>query len=92
MAMLEFHAADHVRHLVKGTEGGGPIWNGQSGVIAGNQRTRNDKQKGHAGREDGESVESAIVRCGNGLQSVLLGPVNRGSFRRSSSHVSHSWE
>jgi len=89
MPVLEFHTADHVRHLVKGTEGGGPIRHGESGVIAGDQGPGDDKQKSHAGREDGEGVKSAIVRCGNDLQTVLLGSREPRVISKKPPRVSH---
>ena len=41
MAVLELHPANHVRHLVEGTECGWPIRYGEARVVTG------DKRAGH---------------------------------------------
>ena len=45
MAVFELHAADHVGHFVEGAEGGGPVRDGETGVIAGDERAGNDQEK-----------------------------------------------
>jgi len=50
-----------VRHFVEGAKAGGPVGDGQSGVIAGDERSGDNQDECCAGGEDGEAVQSAMV-------------------------------
>jgi len=50
----------------------GPVWDGQSGVVAGDQGPGNQKNECCAGYEYGVAVERAIVGCEDSFQRVLL--------------------
>jgi hypothetical protein len=68
MAMFVSDAAHHARHFVEGTEGGRPVGNRQAGIVAGNERSGDDEDKGGAGGEDGEAMQSAMVRDSDTFQ------------------------
>lgn len=80
MPVLELYAADHVRHLVDRSEGGWPIRYGKPCIVAGYERPGHDENKRDARRENRKNVKATIVRCGDSLQSELLGPVKRNAF------------
>ena len=69
MRPLITHAADKVRDLYQIAEGGRPVRNRQTRVIAGNESSSGDDDKSCAGDEDSEGVVCAIVRCGEGVQN-----------------------
>ena len=73
MAVFVFHAANHLRHFVVGAERRGPVGDGQAGIIAGNERSGDDEDKGGAGGEDREPVQSAMVRNFDPLQDSPRG-------------------
>jgi hypothetical protein len=52
----------------EGSEGCGPVRNGESGVVAGNERTSDDEHESRAGYEDSEAVVRAIIPCSERLQ------------------------
>src|SRR5437879_7012545 len=83
MAMLVFHAADHLRHFVEGAEGGRPVGDGQAGVIASDERSGDDQDEGGAGGEDREAVQSAMVRHFDALQVSPLWLLVEGRASRS---------
>ena len=68
MAVLELHPANHVRHLVEGTECGWPIWYGEARVVTGDKGASHNQQERDAGREDGKPMQRAIVRRSDGFQ------------------------
>jgi hypothetical protein len=72
MAMFVSHATNHLRHFVEGTERGRPVGDGQAGVIACDQCSGNNQDKGGAGGENGEAVESAMVRDFDAFQDSPL--------------------
>jgi hypothetical protein len=69
MAPLKLYSSTQ-RWDAEGTEGSGPVGDGEAGVVAGDERPGNDKDKGRAGYEDGEAMVRAIVWCGDGLQAL----------------------
>ena len=69
MDVLELYAADQVGDFVEGSEGSGPVGDGESGVVARDQGSGDDEQEYPAGEEDREAVMRAVVRCGQGLQN-----------------------
>lgn len=69
MCMLELYAADQLRNLVEGSERSRPVRNRQPSVVAGDKCAGNDEKKYPAGKYDRESVQPAIVRCGDGFQN-----------------------
>jgi hypothetical protein len=73
MAMFVLHAANHARNLVEGTEGGRPVRDRQTGVIAGDQGSGDDQDESGAGGEDGEAMQSAMVRDFDAFQDCPLG-------------------
>ena len=72
MRVFELHASNHVGNLVNGSEAGGPVRDRETGVIAGDQGSRDDEDKSRARSEDGEGVVRAIVRFGQGVQNLIL--------------------
>ena len=56
------------RWNVERAEGGWPVWNGETGIVAGDERARNDQDESRACGEDSKGVVRAIVRCGERLQ------------------------
>ena len=62
MAVFVLHSANHVRDFVVGAERGRPVWDGQACGVAGDERSSNDQQESAGGREDGEAMQSAMVR------------------------------
>ena len=74
MAVFEFDATHHVGNLVNGSERGRPVGNGKPGVVAGDQGSSDDQKKRGARGKDSEGVVGAIVRFGQGVQSLILNP------------------
>jgi hypothetical protein len=70
MAMFELHTTYHMGHLVDGSESGGPVGDGQAGVVAGDQSSGNDEKESCAGREHGETVMGAVERYSQRFQKV----------------------
>ena len=68
MGVLELHSTHQARNFVEGTEGCGPVGDGQAGIVAGHQGAGNDEKKGRARGEDGKAVERGVVWCRSGLQ------------------------
>lgn len=71
--MFKFNSANHLRHFVEGAEGSGPVGDGQSGVIAGDQRSGDDQDQGGAGGKDGEAMQATMVRDFDAFQDSPLG-------------------
>ena len=85
MDVFELHAAYEMGDFVEGSEGGGPVGDRESGVVARDQGSGNDEQEYPAGEEDREAVMRAVVRCGQGLQNLLsllslMGTTERAPF------------
>ena len=69
VSVLELHAADEFGDFIERAERSRPVGDGESGVVAGDQGSGDDKEKRPAGEDDGEAVKAAIVSCGDGFQS-----------------------
>jgi hypothetical protein len=59
--MLEFHAADHPRHLVERAETGRPVGHRQPGIVAGNQSAGNQQQECQDSDKNGEAMLRSVV-------------------------------
>jgi len=68
MPMFKPNPAYHVGHLIDRTEGGRPIRDRQTGVVAGDKSSSNDENKSSAGGKNSEAVMRPIVWCGEKLQ------------------------
>jgi glycine/D-amino acid oxidase-like deaminating enzyme len=55
------NAAHHVRDFVDRTVTGRPVGDGQACIIAGDERSGDNQDKGAAGGEDGEAMQPAII-------------------------------
>jgi hypothetical protein len=67
--MLELDSTDKLGNLIERAEGGRPVGDRESGIVAGDQSPSDDEEKRPAGKNDGEAVKAAIIRCGYGIQS-----------------------
>ena len=74
MTPLETNATNQSWNLNEIAEGCRPVGNGQPCVVAGDRRARHDDEKREARGEHREDVVWAIVRSGDALQNLLLGP------------------
>lgn len=54
--VLEFDSADELGNLVQRTEGGWPVRDRKSGVVAGDQRSGDDQEKRPAGENNSKTV------------------------------------
>ena len=72
MTVLPLNAANHVGHLVDGSESCRPIRHGKTGIVAGHQGPGNNQNESRAGGEHGEYMVCAIVGCSEALQKLLL--------------------
>ena len=80
--MLELYSANHLVHWQPPEAfTGGPIRHSQSSVVAGDQATRNDQQKGQNGDDDGETMMGGVVAGGG--QNSSLKPIILTSWRGS---------
>ena len=70
MGVLELHSANKLGDLVERAERSWPVGHGQSGVVAGDESSGDDQEKGPAGENDSKAVEAAIIcGIGDGVQS-----------------------
>jgi hypothetical protein len=70
--MFVFHATDHAGHLRNVTEAGGPVGDGESGVVAGNQGTGDDEDKSSERGENREIVMRPVEGRGQRTFQVRL--------------------
>src|SRR5579872_5106915 len=70
MTPLEFYSSMQWRNA-EGSERRGPVRDRKPCVVAGNESSGNDQNKGRASGKDGEGMVCAIIRCGEGLQIGL---------------------
>jgi len=71
MAPLELNSTVQWRDT-EGSEGCRPVRDGESGIVAGNERTSDDEHESCARYEDSEAVVRAIIRCCERLQQFDL--------------------
>ena len=75
MTPLEFDSSTQ-RWNAERSERCRPVWDGKSGVVAGDQRAGDDEHKSRTRCEYREAMVRAIVRCGEGFQMFTPGQSN----------------
>ena len=81
VAPFKAYAANQVRNFYQISKRSGPVGDRKSSIVAGDRRAKHDDDEGKARGEHRESMMGAVVRCGDGLQNKLLGPVRLLSGR-----------
>jgi hypothetical protein len=62
MRVLKLYPADHFGNLEQMPKAGGPVRDGQTGVIAGDQPARNDQQESQSGHKNSKAMMSGVIR------------------------------
>jgi hypothetical protein len=72
--VLKLYPADHLGNLEQMPEAGGPVRDGQAGIVAGYQAAGNDQQKGQSGNKHSKAMLSGVIRgkCQNCSLGVLV--------------------
>ena len=62
MRVLKLYPADHLGNLEQMAKAGGPVRDGQTGVVAGDQPAGNDQQKSQSGDKNGKAMMCGVIR------------------------------
>ena len=82
--MFILHTANHARHLRNVTEAGGPVGDGEPGVVAGNQGPGDDEDKSSERGENREIVMRPVEGRGQRTFQVrlLISPTSQRAVMR----------
>jgi len=72
MRVLKLYPADHFGNLKQMPKAGGPVRDGKTGVVAGDQPARNDQQESQRGNKNGKAMLSGVIRGQNCSLKVLI--------------------
>jgi hypothetical protein len=64
MRVLKLYSADHPGNLEQMPEASWPVWDSQSGIVAGDQPAGNDQQESQRGNKHGKAMMSGVIRGG----------------------------